>query len=188
LEMLRRGESGEKVERDTSLAGYVEVELHSTSPAAVSAVRAAMVALPGINTEPFIDKAGRYYVPAGFAADAAVRQGYVAGTVAATEDEAEDAAPGYKPLPIRGFETTAASKPPLIENLALSLERAEVRWLDVPVATAELEAYERKSSAATGRASYSAPAGVHDDTVIARALARKEAGRLGTMATTRLWA
>jgi hypothetical protein len=95
---------------------------------------------------------------------------------------------GYAPLPVRGFETTAASKPPLIENLALSLERAEVRWLDVPVATAELEAYERKSSAATGRASYSAPAGVHDDTVIARALARKEAGRLGTMATTRLWA
>lgn len=95
---------------------------------------------------------------------------------------------GYASLPIQPFATTAQSKPPLIESLALSLERAEVQWLDVPVATAELAAYERHTSAATGRTSYSAPVGVHDDTVIARALARKAAGRLGHMATTRLWA
>lgn len=100
----------------------------------------------------------------------------------------EDGGSGYASLPVRGFETTAASKPPLIENLALSLERAEVRWLDVPVATAELESYERKVSGNTGRVSYGAPAGVHDDTVIARALARRAAGRLGEMATTKLWA
>ena len=36
--------------------------------------------------------------------------------------------------------------------------------------TAELEAYERTVSATTGRSSYSAPAGGHDDSVIARAL------------------
>jgi len=76
-------------------------------------------------------------------------------------------------LPIVGFATTASSKPPLIESLALAFERAEVRWLNIPFATAELEAYERKISAITGRSQYSAPEGLHDDTVIARALANK---------------
>ncbi len=76
----------------------------------------------------------------------------------------------YDGLPIRGFQTTASSKPPLIENLALSLEREEVHFIADPVATAELEAFEMKTSANTGRPTYSAPEGVHDDTVIARAL------------------
>lgn len=74
-------------------------------------------------------------------------------------------------LPVEGFQTTATSKPPLIENLALALEKGEYKWLNDPVATGELEAYERRVSETTGRASYSAPAGMHDDTVIARALA-----------------
>jgi hypothetical protein len=74
-------------------------------------------------------------------------------------------------LPVRPFMTTASSKPPLIESLALAFEREEVRWLDDSTATMELEAYERKVSPTTGRSSYSAPAGLHDDTVIARALA-----------------
>jgi len=76
----------------------------------------------------------------------------------------------YAGLPVRAFQTTASSKPPLIENLALSLEREEVHFLDDPVATAELEAYEMRASANTGRPVYSAPEGVHDDTVMARAL------------------
>ena len=33
-----------------------------------------------------------------------------------------------------------------------------------------MEAYERKVSPVTGRSQYSAPEGLHDDTVIARAL------------------
>lgn len=74
-------------------------------------------------------------------------------------------------LPVRGFETTASSKPPLIESLALAFEREECQWLDIPAATVELEAYERKINATTGRSSYSAPQGGHDDTVMARALA-----------------
>ena len=78
-------------------------------------------------------------------------------------------------LPVAGFMTTAASKPPLIESLALALERAEWQWLDIPVATGELEAYERKVSPTTGRSSYGAPAGLHDDTVIARALMHRAA-------------
>ena len=72
---------------------------------------------------------------------------------------------------VRPFQTTPVSKPPLIRSLALAFERAEARWLDDPVATAELMAYETKVSPLTGRPSFSAPEGQHDDTVIARALA-----------------
>lgn len=74
-------------------------------------------------------------------------------------------------LPVIGFETTPSSKPPLIESLALALERAECQWLNLPIATAELESYERKVSHVSGRSSYGAPVGMHDDTVMARALA-----------------
>lgn len=81
-------------------------------------------------------------------------------------------------FPVFGFETTATSKTPLIENLALALERAEWQWQADPVWTAELEAYERKVSPNTGRSQYSAPEGLHDDTVIARALMLRLSGRL----------
>lgn len=73
-------------------------------------------------------------------------------------------------LPVYAFETTAKSKPQLIENLALSLEKSEFDFQDDSVWTAEMEAYERKVSQNTGRSTYSAPEGMHDDTVIARAL------------------
>lgn len=73
-------------------------------------------------------------------------------------------------LPVVGFETTAASKSPLIESLALAIERAEVGLLADDVQRGELEAYalERLPS---GRYRYSAPDGKHDDTVMALALA-----------------
>lgn len=74
-------------------------------------------------------------------------------------------------LPIEGFQTTATSKPPLIESLALALEKEECQWQPDQIWAGELEAYEIKVSATTGRPSYSAPEGLHDDTVIARALA-----------------
>jgi len=73
-------------------------------------------------------------------------------------------------MPVSGFQTTAQSKPPLIENLALVLEREEWQFQQDPIWTGELEAYERKVSPITGRSQYSAPEGLHDDTVIARAL------------------
>lgn len=73
-------------------------------------------------------------------------------------------------LPVVGFQTTAQSKPPLIENLALALEREEWQFINDPIWTGELEAYERQVSATTGRSQYSAPEGLHDDAVIARAL------------------
>lgn len=73
-------------------------------------------------------------------------------------------------LPVVGFTTTASSKPPLIENMALAFERAEWQFQPDPIWTGEIEAYERTVSPATGRSSYSAPSGLHDDTVISRAL------------------
>jgi hypothetical protein len=73
-------------------------------------------------------------------------------------------------LPVSGFQTTSTSKPPLIENLSLVLERTEWQFQDDAIWTGELEAYERKISPTTGRSTYSAPEGMHDDTVIARAL------------------
>ncbi len=71
---------------------------------------------------------------------------------------------------IKGFMTTAQSKPPLIQSLALALEQEERKWLDIPVATRELEAYEAERNEITNRIQYSAPEGFHDDTVIARCL------------------
>lgn len=77
----------------------------------------------------------------------------------------------HERLPVRGFQTTASTKPPLIQSLALCFEKTEAQWLADATAKGELEAYESKISQKTGRIGYSAPEGMHDDTVIARALA-----------------
>jgi hypothetical protein len=73
-------------------------------------------------------------------------------------------------LPVDAFETTAVSKPPLIESLILAFDRGEITALNDPVLIGELMAYERTVTA-TGRSQYSAPEGLHDDTVMALALA-----------------
>lgn len=83
----------------------------------------------------------------------------------------EEIEPLMGSLPLRAFTTTAVSKPLIIRSLALCLEKQEAKWLDDGVAKAELLAYEQKISRLTGRATFSAPEGGHDDTVIARALA-----------------
>jgi hypothetical protein len=70
---------------------------------------------------------------------------------------------------LEGFETTGSSKPPLIQSLALALERTEFQWLPDAVGKGELLAYESKIGV-SGRPQYSAPEGGNDDTVIARAL------------------
>jgi hypothetical protein len=76
----------------------------------------------------------------------------------------------FQGLPVTGFDTTPSSKPPLIENLALALERVEWQFQEDVIWSSELEAYEGVVSKMTGRTSYSAPEGVHDDTVMARAI------------------
>lgn len=73
-------------------------------------------------------------------------------------------------LPVRGFVTTSKSKPPLIESLVKAIEDEEIRLLPDPVLISELETYEFELTE-HGRPRYSAPAGLHDDTVIALALA-----------------
>ncbi len=72
-------------------------------------------------------------------------------------------------MDVVGFVITAQSKPPLIENLALTFERGDWQFQPDPVWTSELEAYERRVNS-MGRSTYSAPEGIHDDTVMARAL------------------
>ena len=53
----------------------------------------------------------------------------------------------------------------------IELERGELGILNDPVLIGELEAYERTVSPVTGRSRYSAPEGMHDDCVMALALA-----------------
>ena len=85
-------------------------------------------------------------------------------------------------MSVRGFETTGSSKPPLVQSLALCLEREECHFLPDPVGRVELLSYESRVNSTTGRVSYSAPEGGHDDTVIARALAWEclQRGNMGT--------
>lgn len=82
-------------------------------------------------------------------------------------------------LPVRPFATTAKSKPPLIEDLALALERREIALLPDETLLNELAAYTLHRLPG-GAYRYSAPAGQHDDTVIALALAWYGARHGGT--------
>lgn len=75
---------------------------------------------------------------------------------------------------LHGFETTAKSKPKMIQGLALAFEKNVVRWLPDPVARHELIAYEATITE-SGHVKYGAPEGQWDDTVIARALAYRGA-------------
>jgi len=73
-------------------------------------------------------------------------------------------------LPVRAFTTTSDSKAKIINALALAFERGDIGILDDPALIGELQAFslERLPS---GKFRYSAPAGLHDDMVIALALA-----------------
>lgn len=73
-------------------------------------------------------------------------------------------------LPVRGFYTSNASKAEIIELLALAFERGEIQILNDPVLVGELQAYEMQRLP-SGMMRYEAPQGMHDDTVMALALA-----------------
>lgn len=73
-------------------------------------------------------------------------------------------------IPVQPFTTTNATKMHIIDALALALERGEVRLLNDAVQLAELQAYEMERLP-SGLIRYSAPEGMHDDTVMALALA-----------------
>lgn len=73
-------------------------------------------------------------------------------------------------LPVVPFTTTAASKQIAIDALTLAFERGSLRIIPDPVLIAELQAYEAERLP-SGMLRYGAPAGMHDDTVMALALA-----------------
>lgn len=73
-------------------------------------------------------------------------------------------------LPVIPFHTSAVSKTPLIQSLQSAFEHDAIRILLDPVQVSELQAYE-SSRLASGVMRFSAPAGMHDDTVMALALA-----------------
>lgn len=73
-------------------------------------------------------------------------------------------------VPIQPFVTTNATKAEVIERLSLAIERKEIGLLDHSIQTAELEAYEMERTP-SGLVKYGAPHGVHDDCVMATALA-----------------
>ncbi len=73
-------------------------------------------------------------------------------------------------LPVQGFTTTNATKGIVIEALSLAIETGQIRYPPDPTLLAELQAYEM-DRLPSGLTRYSAPEGMHDDTVIALALA-----------------
>jgi hypothetical protein len=78
-------------------------------------------------------------------------------------------------LPVRPFMTTNASKQSLIDALVMAFEKEEVRILPDETLVNELMAYEMEQTA-RGALKFGAPTGMHDDTVMALALAWKGTG------------
>jgi len=80
----------------------------------------------------------------------------------------------HEGLPIEAFWTTAQTKPYIIESLGLAIERGELALLPDETLLGELEAY-TYTMMPSGQARYHAPPGLHDDTVMALALAWRAA-------------
>lgn len=75
-----------------------------------------------------------------------------------------------KGIPVRPYHFTNVSKEVLIDNLASAIEHGRVRLMDLPVQTMELRAFQYMIT--PGRnVRMGAPEGMHDDCVIALALA-----------------
>ena len=83
-------------------------------------------------------------------------------------------------LPVQAFMTTAISKPPLIDALALAIERGDIGITNNEMLINELQAYESERLP-SGAVRYSAPAGMFDDHVISLALAWRAVGRGGSL-------
>lgn len=73
-------------------------------------------------------------------------------------------------LPVQPFLTTNATKASAVEALTLAFERGQLRILNDPVQIGELQAFEAERLS-SGLTRYGAPEGMHDDTVMALALA-----------------
>lgn len=84
-------------------------------------------------------------------------------------------------LPVQPYWMSNDSKTQLISDFALALEVGSIRLLNDAVLTAEMEAYEEQKTP-TGKITYNAPKGIHDDTVIATALSYRAATTGGIFA------
>ena len=73
-------------------------------------------------------------------------------------------------LPVEAFTTTNSTKGAIIQRLISALEHGELSILDDDTQTGELLSFEAKQTA-SGATTYSAPGGLHDDTVMALAMA-----------------
>lgn len=72
-------------------------------------------------------------------------------------------------LSIQEFNTTNATKTAVIQSLQSAFEHGEIEIINDPVLVGELQAFEGEQMAAHWR--YGAPEGMHDDTVMALAIA-----------------
>lgn len=84
-------------------------------------------------------------------------------------------------IPIQPFWTTNATKTQLVGDFALAMELGTIRLLKDDVQIAELEAFEEHRTP-TGVITFSAPGGLHDDTVMASALGWRAASAGGIFA------
>jgi phage FluMu gp28-like protein len=73
-------------------------------------------------------------------------------------------------LPVTGFQMTSESKRTVIEALSLAFERADITIINDETLLAELEAFQQERLP-SGLMRYGAPSGLHDDCVIALAMA-----------------
>jgi phage terminase large subunit-like protein len=73
-------------------------------------------------------------------------------------------------LNIVPFTTTSATKQTIIQSLQSAFENGQIRILNDPILIGELLSFESKRNA-SGSFSYSAPDGMHDDTVMSLAIA-----------------
>ncbi len=73
--------------------------------------------------------------------------------------------------PVHTFTTTNASKRKLVEKLQVAIQNREIGLLKDTLQTNELSLYEAAVNPATNKTSYNAPAGMHDDHVMALMLA-----------------
>lgn len=83
-------------------------------------------------------------------------------------------------LNVTGFQTTSASKAQIIDDLALAFERGTLKIINDPLTVGELQAYESERLP-SGLVRYGAPAGMHDDCVMALALAWHMAAEAGPL-------
>ena len=88
-------------------------------------------------------------------------------------------------LPVVPFTTTNASKAAIIEALALAFERGEIKIPNDAALIGELQAFEARPLP-SGLMRYAAPEGMHDDMVIALAIAWSGLGALQQQQATRI--